>query len=271
MTDKYCVFGRPIAHSKSPFIHAQFARQTGQDIEYRAIEPPGDFAAAVAAFVAEGGKGANVTMPFKQEAFRLSNRRTRRAELAGAVNTLSFADGETAGDNTDGVGLLRDITVTLKTPVRGRRVLLLGAGGAARGVLGPLLDERPATLVVANRTAERARALAADFAEFGPVMGSGWAEVAGRGFDIVIDATSGGLTGERMDLPEGIFAPGSLAYTMVYGKADAPFLAAARRQGAATVADGLGMLLEQAAESFQVWRGLRPDCAPVAALLTAEN
>jgi shikimate dehydrogenase len=268
MTDKYCVFGNPISHSKSPLIQAAFARQTGQDIDYRAIlAPVGGFAGAVEAFIAEGGKGANVTLPFKQEAFRLATRLTRRAEQAGAVNTLSFKDGEALGDNTDGVGLLRDITLTLDYPLRGKRVLLLGAGGAARGVLGPLLDEHPASLTIANRTLARARSLAERFAASGPVSGCGYDELAGRQFDIVINATSASLGGETPPLPPGLFAPGSLAYTMMYGQGETPFHVFAREQGAGSISEGLGMLLEQAAESFFVWRGVRPDCAPVAELL----
>jgi shikimate dehydrogenase len=268
MTDKYCVFGNPVAHSKSPLIHAAFARQTGQDLEYRAIAAPlGGFAGAVETFVAEGGKGANVTAPFKQEAYRLATRRTRRAEQAGAVNTLLFRDGEVVGDNTDGVGLLRDIAIRLNTPLRGRRVLLLGAGGAARGVAGPLLDEHPASLSIANRTLERARELAERFAALGPVAGCRYDELAGRVFDVVIDATSAGVAGAMPDLPAGIFAPGSLAYSMTYGPEDTPFCVFAHEQGAGAVSPGLGMLLEQAAESFFVWRGVHPDCVPVLALL----
>jgi shikimate dehydrogenase len=268
MTDKYCVFGNPIGHSKSPLIHAAFARQTGQDIAYRAIlAPAGGFEAAVAAFVAEGGKGANVTVPFKQEAYRLATRLSVRAEQANAVNTLVFRDGEIVGDNTDGIGLLRDITLNLNTPIRDRRILLLGAGGAARGVLGPLLGEHPASLTVANRTVARARALAKRFAASGPVSGCGYEALAGRQFDLVIDATSAGLGDSMPALPPGLFAPESLAYAMMYGLGGAPFCSFARAQGAGKVSEGLGMLLEQAAESFFVWRGVRPDCAPVAEIL----
>lgn len=272
MSDKYCVFGNPISHSKSPIIHAAFARQTGQDIEYRAIRAPSDgFADAVDAFIAEGGKGANVTLPFKQEAYQLATRLTRRAEQAGAVNTLMFKDDEVLGDNTDGVGLLRDVMINLNTPIRGKRVLLLGAGGAARGVMGPLLDEAPASLTVANRTLLRACSLADHFSGTGPVpvpvRGCGYEDLAGQQFDVVINATSASLSGSMPPLPNGIFAPGSLAYKMMYGLGDTPFRVFARRQGAGLISEGLGMLLEQAAESFHLWRGVRPDCAPVAELL----
>jgi shikimate dehydrogenase len=269
MTDPYCVFGNPIGHSKSPLIHASFARQTGEDIAYRAILAPVDgFAEALGAFIAEGGKGANVTTPFKQEACRLATRLSVRAEQAGAVNTLSFDGDEIVGDNTDGAGLLRDITRSLDCPLRDRRVLLLGAGGAARGVLGPLLGERPASVTVANRSVARAHALAGHFASIGPVAGCAYGELAGHAFDVVVNATSAGLSGAMPSLPPGLFAPGSLAYDMTYGHGDTPFCVFARQQGAARVAQGLGMLLEQAAESFFVWRGVRPDCAPVAELLS---
>jgi shikimate dehydrogenase len=272
MSDRYCVFGNPVGHSKSPLIHAAFARQTGQAISYEAILAPQDaFADTVRSFIEAGGRGANVTVPFKEDAFRLSSRRTPRAELAGAVNTLVFGgDGsndQIVGDNTDGAGLTRDLSVNLGCTLKGRRILLLGAGGAARGALGPLLDGQPATLVVANRTASKAHALATHFATLGPVVGCTYPELAGQSFDLVINATSASLSGELPPLAPGIFAPGSLAYDMMYGKGDTPFMVFARQQGAAQVADGLGMLVEQAAEAFFVWRGIRPDSAPVMALL----
>lgn len=268
MTDRYCVFGNPIGHSKSPAIHAAFARQTGEDIRYEALLAPLDgFAASVRAFVAAGGRGANVTVPFKEEAFRLCTAHSARARLAGAVNTLSFGDGEIRGDNTDGAGLVRDLSGNLKVALAGRRLLLLGAGGAARGALGPLLEQRPAVLVVANRTAARAAELAEHFAGFGAVSGSGFAELSGSSFDVVINATAASLSGEVPPLPEGIFAADALAYDMMYGKGDTAFLADARCRGVPRLADGLGMLVEQAAEAFHVWRGVRPQTAPVLAAL----
>ena len=272
MSDHYAVFGNPIVHSKSPLIHAAFARQTGEDIDYRALEAPLDgFAAALDAFVAAGGRGANVTVPFKQQAYALASRRTPRAEQAGAVNTLVCESGQLVGDNTDGCGLLRDITGNLGVAIAGRRVLLLGAGGAARGVVAPLLEALPQSLTIANRTPATAVALAERFADsfaaLGPVDAGGYAQLAGRSFDIVIDATSAGLAAAVPPLPHGLFAAGSLAYTMVYGAGAAAFQTFAREQGAALVADGLGMLVEQAAESFFVWRGVRPAVAPVIALL----
>ena len=268
MSDRYCVFGNPVGHSKSPAIHAAFARQTAQDVAYEAILAPlGKFAETVQAFIEAGGRGANVTVPFKEEAFLLCTRRTPRAGLAGAVNTLSFDDNGILGDNTDGAGLLRDISLNLGCPIEGRRLLLLGAGGAARGALGPLLDARPAELAIANRTTTRAEQLATHFSALGTVTGCAYPELAGRTFDLIINATSASLGGELPPLPAGIFAPGSLAYDMMYSQRDTPFMSFARQQGAAQVADGLGMLVEQAAEAFFVWRGIRPDGAPVMAQL----
>lgn len=268
MTDRYCVFGNPIAHSKSPFIHGQFAAQTGEKLSYEAILAPLDgFAESVRAFIAAGGRGANVTVPFKEAACDLCDTHSERARLAGAVNTLSFADGRIHGDNTDGTGLVRDLTENLQTPLAGRRILLLGAGGAARGALGPLLDERPALVAIANRTATKAEELAARFAAHGTVRGGGYAAFSGERFDVVVNATSASLGGELPPLPVGIYAADALAYDMMYGKDDTPFLADARMRGVARLADGLGMLVEQAAEAFFVWRGLRPQTAPLLALL----
>ncbi len=268
MTDHYCVFGNPIGHSKSPLIHAAFARQTGEDIEYKAILAPIDaFDDAVDAFIAGGGRGANVTVPFKQEAYQLVTQLTARAELAGAANTLVFNGDEVIGDNTDGVGLLRDITTNLRYPIEGKRILLLGAGGAARGVVGPLLEALPESLTIANRTVPRAKVLGERFGHLGPVSACGYDDLAGQSFDIVINATSASLSGSMPQLPEGIFARGSLAYKMMYGLGDTPFRIFARNQGAGLISEGLGMLVEQAAESFFVWRGVRPECAPVMELL----
>ena len=266
MTDAYAVFGNPIAHSKSPLIHAAFARQTGQDLVYTArLAPLDGFTGAIEAFRAEGGRGANVTVPFKEQAFALATRRTPRAEAAGAVNTLAFAVDGMLGDNTDGAGLVRDLTANLGFDPAGKRILLMGAGGAARGVILPLLERVPAGLYIANRTAEKAEALARDFGA-GQVKGGGYTGLHGP-FDLVINATSASLAGDLPPLPEAVFAEGALAYDMMYGK-DTPFLAFARARSA-RVADGLGMLAEQAAEAFLLWRGVRPDTAPVLALLRA--
>lgn len=260
MADRYAVIGNPVSHSKSPWIHAEFARQTRQDIEYARIEAPlYGFARTVDAFRAAGGRGANVTLPFKDQAFLYSgNNVSERARAAGVVNTLIFQDGGVRGDNTDGVGLLRDITVNLGRAIAGRRVLLMGAGGAAQGVLGPLLGAGPQCLVIANRTAGKARALAQ---RYGAAAGGGYGELGGAQFDLLINATSAGLADEAPPLPAGAFAPGALGYDMVYGR-DTPFLAMARAAGA-EARNGGGMLVEQAAESFLLWRGLRPDTAPV--------
>ena len=262
MSDRYCVFGNPVAHSRSPAIHALFATQCHQNLIYEAILVPLDgFAATVGDVVAAGGKGANVTLPFKEEAFRLCTRRSARAERAGAVNTLAFTGTAILGDNTDGAGLVHDIEVNLTFPLVGRRVLLLGAGGAARGVIAPLLERQPAGLFIANRDGDKAEALAGRFSDLAAVDAGNFAKTAGQTFDAVINATSASLSGATLPLPAGIFAPGSLAYDMMYGQGETPFLALAREQGAACLADGLGMLVEQAAEAFLVWRGVRPDSA----------
>jgi shikimate dehydrogenase len=270
MPDLYAVFGNPIAHSKSPLIHAAFAVATGQDMRYEArLAPVDGFAGAVAAFVAAGGKGANVTVPFKEEAFRLSTRLSERAARAGAVNTLAFRDGEVFGDNTDGAGLVGDIGRNLGFALAGRRILLLGAGGASRGVIAPLLACAPAALHIANRTPGKAVDLAAAFADLAPVEAGDFAQLAGKSFDLVINATSASLAGAALPLPAGLFAADSLAYDMMYGKGETPFLAQARVGGAARRADGLGMLVEQAAEAFAVWRGIRPQTAALLAELRA--
>ena len=270
MSDKYCVFGNPIAHSKSPAIHAAFAGATGQDLIYEArLAPLDDFAGAVAEFVAQGGRGANVTVPFKEEAFRLATSLSDRAARAGAVNTLVFDGVEIRGDNTDGAGLVRDIVDNLGFQLAGKRLLLLGAGGASRGVIAPLLACQPAALCIANRTESKARELAAVFADIFAVDGGNYADLVSRSFDVVINATSASLSGEQLPLPAGLFADGALAYDMMYGKGETPFLALARQQGAGRCADGLGMLVEQAAEAFFVWRGVRPQTATVLAELRA--
>ena len=264
MVDRYAVIGNPVAHSKSPWIHAEFARACGQDIEYQRIEAPlQGFAGAVDAFRAAGGKGLNVTVPFKEAAYQYCDRLSTRARAAGAVNTLAFGP-EVRGDNTDGVGLVRDLSSNLGLSLADKQVLLMGAGGAAQGVAGALLEEGIAGLVIANRTVARAQALVA---RFPGASASSYDALAGEDFDLVINATSAGLSGDAPSLPAGILRRGALAYDMVYGR-DTPFLAAARAAGA-RASDGLGMLVEQAAESFFVWRGIRPDTRPVLAGLRA--
>ena len=271
MTDQYAVIGNPVAHSKSPLIHSEFARQTQQDLVYSALFAGDAFEAAVERFRSEGGRGLNVTLPFKHRAFIIAQQRTARAQHAMAVNTLSFVDDAIHGDNTDGAGLVRDLVVNLGFTLRGRSILLMGAGGASYGVCGPLLDEAPAALVVVNRTVAKAAALCRHFADLrggsGPLSACGYGELAGARFDLVVNATSAGLSGDMPTLPEDVFASGALAYDMVYGR-PTPFLELARACGT-RAADGLGMLVEQAAESFHVWRGVRPETAPVIAKLRA--
>jgi shikimate dehydrogenase len=274
MTDRYAVIGHPIAHSRSPEIHALFARQTGQDLAYeRLLAPLDGFRATVQAFRSAGGKGANVTLPFKLQAFELCARRSGRAEAAQACNTLCF-DAALYGDNTDGVGLLVDLEANLDFAIAGRRVLLMGAGGAAQGVLGPLVAAAPRALVVGNRTLEKAQRLvrhfSTDAAHVNVTLDAcGYAELAGSEFDLVVNATSASLDEALPQLPRGLFAAGALAYDMMYGKGLTPFLQLAQREGAGRLADGVGMLVEQAAASFQLWRGVRPDTAPVTAQLKA--
>ncbi len=263
MTDNYCVIGNPIAHSKSPEIHAAFARDTGQDIAYeRRLAPLDGFADMVRALVAQGYRGANVTVPFKLEAAAIATRLEERARLAGAVNTLRFDGGEIVGDNTDGAGLVADIVRNAGVALAGKRVLLLGAGGAARGVVLPFLQQGPAAIVIANRTRATADALAAQFsghAAPGQVRACGFEDLDGMGapFDVVVNATSASLAAAMPPVPAAAFCQGTLALDMMYGKLPSPFMAFAARHGAAT-RDGLGMLVEQAAEAFYTWRGVRP-------------
>lgn len=263
--DQYAVMGNPIAHSKSPLIHSLFAGQTGQKLEYRAILVTiGEFREAVQAFREEGGKGLNVTVPFKRDAWRLVDERSECAELAGAVNTIVVReDGSLFGDNTDGVGMVRDITQNLGVAIAGKKVLILGAGGAVRGVLGPLLEEKPAEVVIANRTPDRAQELAEAFEEQGHVDGCGFDDLDGSRYDIVINGTSASLKGEVPPLPEGILTKEAFCYDMMYGGEPTAFMLWADDEGCERVSDGLGMLVEQAAESFNIWRGVRPETAPV--------
>ena len=278
-TDRYAVAGHPVTHSRSPWIHARFAALTGQDIDYGRLPCPLDgFAAAVRAFAAEGvdqpdaprARGCNVTVPFKFEAPALCAGLTPRAALAQAVNTLRFDPEGWQGDNTDGAGLVADITVHAGVPLAGATLLLVGAGGAAAGVLGPLIEAGVARLVLANRSAGKAEALverhAALAARHGVALQAAALDGCGRGFDIVVNATAASLAGAAVPVPAAVLRPGGLALDMMYGPAAAPFLTWAREQGAQG-RDGLGMLDEQAAESFLFWRGVRPPTAPVLAEL----
>jgi len=258
MSERYAVIGHPVAHSKSPLIHAEFARATGQDIEYRRIEVARDgFRRAVEEFRGAGGRGLNVTLPFKNEAFRYCGQASERARVAEAVNTLAFQE-PVLGDNTDGVGLVRDLGRNHHFDLRAARTLLMGAGGAAQGVVGALREAGVAQLVVVNRTVAKAQALAA---RFPGTRGCGYADLGEESFGLIVNATSASLLDAAPPLPASVFGRGALAYDMVYGR-ETPFLVAARAAGARG-SDGLGMLVEQAAESFFVWRGVRPDTAPV--------
>ncbi|HET8551059.1 MAG TPA: shikimate dehydrogenase [Gammaproteobacteria bacterium] len=263
MTDRYALFGHPVAHSVSPQIHAAFARHTGQDLQYEKRDVPlNGFAAAVDAFFAAGGKGLNVTLPFKGEACARAGHLTRRAQAARAVNTLWRApDGALVGDNTDGVGFIRDLTINNGITVAGKTILLLGAGGAARGVLKPLLELAPARLHIANRTAARA----VELAEGRTVTGGGLDDWPDLRFDLIIDATAAGHTASALAPPSKLLAERCACYDLSYGEAAAPFLEWARRQGITQTLDGWGMLVEQAAESFFLWRGVKPDTGAIIA------
>ena len=263
--DHYAVMGNPIAHSKSPRIHTLFAAQTGQQLQYSTIlVEKGNFNSAVADFLSQGGKGLNITVPFKQDAWRLAATRSNRAERAGAVNTLVLDNsGRHFGDNTDGAGLVQDLTNNHGVTLKNRRVLLVGAGGAARGVIEPLLGEQPALLVIANRTPGKAVELARLFCGLGHIEGCGLEDIAGQSFDIIINATAASLSGDVPALPDSVVTTDSWCYDMMYGDQPTAFMNWAQQLGAAHCLDGLGMLVEQAAESFYLWRKVRPDTGPV--------
>jgi len=263
--DHYAVMGNPIAHSKSPLIHTAFAKQTQQALQYDAIlVDKSQFTQAVQTFQAPGGKGLNITVPFKQAAWALADQRTQRAQRAGAVNTLWFdKQGQRIGENTDGIGLVRDITQNHGGQIQGQRILILGAGGAVRGVLEPLLQAMPAQCVVANRTVSKAEALAKLFAAFGNVTACSYDALQGQSYDLIINGTSASLQGELPPLPDGLVAEGGWCYDMMYASTATPFVQWGQKQGTALALDGLGMLVEQAAESFYLWRGVKPDTAAV--------
>lgn len=272
MTDRYAVIGNPIDQSKSPLIHSAFAQVSGQDIDYtKLLAPLSGFAAVVDAFRANGGRGMNVTAPFKLDAFAYATDLALSAQMAGAVNAMKFEGDRVLAENFDGVGLVRDVVHNLAFPLKGQRVLILGAGGATRGALLPLLAEGPAELVIVNRTVAKAHELVALARQFQagavPVRGSGYDDLQGS-FDLVLNATSSSLTAELPPLNPSVFAPGCLAYDLTYGKGLTPFLKLAQRAGVTHLADGVGMLAEQAAEAFAWWRGVRPDTAAVIETLT---
>jgi shikimate dehydrogenase len=272
MTDRYAVIGNPIEQSKSPLIHMAFAQVNGQDIDYAKLLAPVDgFAAVVDAFRASGGRGLNVTAPFKLDAFAYATDLALSAQMAGAVNAMKFEGDKVYAENFDGIGLVRDVVHNLALPLKGKRVLILGAGGATRGALLPLLAEQPAELVIVNRTVAKAQALAALAHQHQsgqvPVTGLGYEAVQGE-FDVVLNASSSSLSAELPPMHAKVFAPGCLAYDLTYGKGLTPFLKLAQQAGVTRLADGVGMLAEQAAEAFAWWRGVRPDTAAVIATLT---
>ena len=263
--DQYAVYGNPVKHSKSPQIHAAFAEQTGQQLHYRAHKVELErFAEAAGQFFSHGGKGLNITVPFKLDAFEFADQVSGRARRAGAVNTLALQeDGSVYGDNTDGVGLVRDIHDNLGWELNGRRILVLGAGGAVRGILGPLLKQGPSHVLVANRTVAKAQSLAKHFASLGDVVGCSYDGLASGQFDLIINGTSASMSGDLPPLPHHILSNDGCAYDMMYGAEPTPFMRWAAAEAAWAVSDGLGMLVEQAAESFCIWRGVRPDTKPV--------
>ena len=261
MSDAYAVIGNPITHSKSPLIHTEFSKQTKQDMHYEAIFAPlNGFTEAIKLFQQNDGKGMNVTIPFKFDAYKISTQLTEQAEAAQAVNTLVFDGNEIYGHNTDGTGLIRDIITNLGFTITAKRILLCGAGGAASGIILPLLKQKPSMLVISNRTVQKAYKLQNQFSSYNNIIVSdNNKDVAEKEFDLVINATSASLTGKSLLLPKGIFATGSLAYDLMYGNEQTPFLQLAQKEGAGYLSDGVGMLVEQAAESFFLWRGIRPE------------
>jgi len=263
--DRYAVFGNPIAHSKSPQIHQQFARQCGQSLSYTAeLAEIGQFEQAVRQFIESGGKGMNVTVPFKEDAWQLADSLSERAQRAGAVNTLMLKpDGSLYGDTTDGTGLVNDLTKNHAITIAGSDMLIIGAGGAVRGVLEEILLQQPASIVIANRTKHKAVQLADDFADLGNISGCGLDEIGERNFDLVINGTSASLQGDLPPLPGTIFKSGACSYDMMYAAQPTPFMTWSTKNGAEQVFDGLGMLVEQAAESFSIWRGIKPETAEV--------
>jgi shikimate dehydrogenase len=271
--DRYAVFGSPIKHSKSPQIHRLFAEQTGQSLSYEAQEVKAEsFDEAVCAFFAAGGKGLNCTVPLKELAYRFAAHKTERAERSKAINTLALqTDGTVLGDNTDGCGLVRDLSNNHRILLAGKRILILGAGGASRGIIGPILEAAPATLLIANRTAEKAAGLAEEFECLGNIAGCGFEALAERRFDLILNATSASLSGDLPSLPEHLLADEGDCYDLAYGNEPTAFVRWGFAQGARKSLDGLGMLVEQAAEAFFIWREIRPQTQPVIDLLNRER
>lgn len=269
MIEKYAVIGNPIGHTKSPLIQGMFAESIGKKIEYTAILGElGQFASTIDAFRASGGRGLNITAPFKLDAFAYATDLSQRARMAGAVNAMKFDGDRVYAENFDGVGLVRDVVTNLHCPLAGKRVLVLGAGGAVRGALLPFLEQKPARLVIANRSVDKAKELAAAVEAECPLSGVGYGDLAGQQFDVVFNATSASLRGELPPVQTTVFADGCLAYELAYGKGLTPFLRLAQNAGVQHIADGVGMLAEQAAEAFAWWHGVRPDTGAVIRHLT---
>ena len=265
MTDQYFVIGNPIEHSKSPEIHRQFAQQTGETLYYgKFLAPIGGFTQSLNALIDEGIRGANVTVPFKEDAFLCCNHMTHRAERARAINTLIIGnDGKCFGDNTDGVGLLNDLLNNHKLTLQAKNILVLGAGGAVRGILEPLLTQHPAKITIANRTPGKARGLARDFSDLGELIGCGFGDLSGQTYDLIINGTSAGLQGQVPPISPSVLTEGGITYDLLYSHEPTTFVQWGRHSGASQALDGLGMLVEQAAEAFYLWRAKRPDTAAV--------
>ncbi|MDB2705272.1 shikimate dehydrogenase [Pseudomonadota bacterium] len=268
MTDHYAVIGNPISHSKSPLIHTKFAQQTKQDLDYIAKEIPlEDLASGLKQLQKEGFKGINITVPFKEQAWKVVSNKSDHAQRAGAINTIVFNDdGSLYGDNTDGIGLCRDLVDNHQIELKGKRILLLGAGGAARGVIEPLLKYQPTELFIANRTASKAKELAQLYAEFGTLQGGGF-EGLSASYDVIINATAASLKGEVPPLPDDILNANASCYDMMYSDTDTAFVSWAKQHAANKTIDGLGMLIEQAAEAFRIWRGIKPETQTIIQLI----
>ncbi len=271
--DQYAVFGHPIKHSKSPRIHNLFAEQTEQQLQYSAqLVSAENFQQAVDNFFSQGGKGLNCTVPLKELAYQYANKLTERARFSKAVNTLAVQqNGEIIGDNTDGIGLVNDLTVNNSIELTGKRILILGAGGASRGIIGPIMKTSPSELVIANRTVEKAISLGKEFAELGSIQGCSFAALKNRQFDIILNATSASLSGQLPPLPENLLAAQGSCYDLAYANEDTTFVSWGKQQQAEKSLDGLGMLVEQAAEAFYIWRGIRPETHEIISVLNSER
>ena len=271
--DQYAVFGHPISHSKSPRIHEMFAKQTNQNISYKAQEVPAtEFNSAVRHFFDEGGKGLNCTVPLKELAWQYATQLTNRARLSKAVNTLAIqADGNILGDNTDGIGLINDLTINHNIPLFQKRILILGAGGATRGILEPLLSQQPHSITIANRTASKAHLIVSEFQSLGTLYACDLDQLGKISFELIINATSASLNNELPPLPQNLLASGGYCYDLAYSNQTTPFVRWGNQHNAQKSLDGLGMLVEQAAEAFYLWRGIRPETLPVIQLLNDER